>query len=345
MEENKNPTVPDLELPADLFEPEDLEVTPEQKIDSTTEPAPEDGQDTPPNSSEGDVQAGSESEEDDVRVKELYDFWKQNNVINVDLEGPATIDNLEKAALAQRQAEINYYQSLPVKNAADDARPFIEYAMSKPGVTLDELKEFFEMSKPVVIGEKDLEQEEKAEEYLRSLYKSAEYEDEFVEERIDMLKDSKTLTKEALREYKRDTDARKAFQEQKLQESRESKKATELESQQFVDNFNSSLKEIDWNDQRKAEVVQVYSSGFYKSAIDILRSMPKAMIQMLDFVSHLDVEKGEFKMDDFLKRYESKVTEKVKDNFNRSFSNSLGKQSAVIPNTEEDDIDYEFADL
>jgi hypothetical protein len=338
---DKNTIIPEIQLPDDEFELE-------ENIDESEEEASQE-KETETAQEEINVDVEWEEEElvegEDPRLKDLYNYYRENNIITQDADGPITPEKFEEIIVNQRKAEIEHYMDLPIKSASPDAQAFLKYARDNPNATLDDLKQFFEEAEKIFYySEDNLKEESTAENYLRRLYKDEDYEDNEIDERIDMLKDSKSITKEALREYKRDSVAKQEYLNHKLKEVEQSKEAQQVEYDTFVDSFNQELKNLQWNDSRKSKVVEVFSSGLYKSAIENMTSMPKAMIQLLDIISYLDVDKGEIDLSAYLGREETKVTKRVKNKILDSFSTSLGRQSAAVKNDNDKFDDFEFAD-
>jgi len=300
------------ELDFDFEEQED-EVIDDKPINDDI-PEQEDEDEIPDDSSEDEP---SDIVDTDDNAVAAYNYYKDNNFITIDHEFDGTFDSLKEAL--DKQAQVSLVSA--IQNFPSFLQPIIEYATLKDDVTPEEVANFLMQYQPPSFSEQDLQNDnDLAESYLVNALKAEGLEDDEIEDRIDYLKDRNQLTKESVRQFKKDEQVRQQEMNSQLEQIRQQEELEQQQQEVFVQNFGQVLNSTNWRNDHKQLIAHEFTSGNFKTRMEHLFENPKALVKLVDFLANYDGE--DINLDSYKKSAFSPSVKGVKDTVEKYWSNS-----------------------
>jgi len=300
------------ELDFDFEEQED-EVIDDKPINDDI-PEQEEEDEIPDDSSEDEP---SDIVDTDDNAVAAYNYYKDNNFITIDHEFDGTFDSLKEAL--DKQAQVSLVSA--IQNFPTFLQPIIEYATLKDDVTPEEVANFLMQYQPPSFSEQDLQNDnDLAESYLVNALKAEGLEDDEIEDRIDYLKDRNQLTKESVRQFKKDEQVRQQEMNSQLEQIRQQEELEQQQQEVFVQNFGQVLNSTNWRNDHKQLIAHEFTSGNFKTRMEHLFENPKALVKLVDFLANYDGE--DINLDSYKKSAFSPSVKGVKDTVEKYWSNS-----------------------
>ena len=300
------------ELDFDFEEQED-EVIDDKPINDDI-PEQENEDEIPDDSSEDEP---SDIVDTDDNAVAAYNYYKDNNFITIDHEFDGTFDSLKEAL--DKQAQVSLVSA--IQNFPSFLQPIIEYATLKDDVTPEEVANFLMQYQPPSFSEQDLQNDnDLAESYLVNALKAEGLEDDEIEDRIDYLKDRNQLTKESVRQFKKDEQVRQQEMNSQLEQIRQQEELEQQQQEVFVQNFGQVLNSTNWRNDHKQLIAHEFTSGNFKTRMEHLFENPKALVKLVDFLANYDGE--DINLDSYKKSAFSPSVKGVKDTVEKYWSNS-----------------------
>lgn len=300
------------ELDFDFEEQEDEVIN--DKIVNDDIPEQEDEDEIPDDSSEDEP---SDIVDTDDNAVAAYNYYKDNNFITIDHEFDGTFDSLKEAL--DKQAQVSLVSA--IQNFPSFLQPIIEYATLKDDVTPEEVANFLMQYQPPSFSEQDLQNDnDLAESYLVNALKAEGLEDDEIEDRIDYLKDRNQLTKESVRQFKKDEQVRQQEMNSQLEQIRQQEELEQQQQEVFVQNFGQVLNSTNWRNDHKQLIAHEFTSGNFKTRMEHLFENPKALVKLVDFLANYDGE--DINLDSYKKSAFSPSVKGVKDTVEKYWSNS-----------------------
>ena len=300
------------ELDFDFEEQED-EVIDNKPINNDI-PEQENEDEIPDDSSEDEP---SDIVDTDDNAVAAYNYYKDNNFITIDHKFDGTFDSLKEAL--DKQAQVSLVSA--IQNFPSFLQPIIEYATLKDDVTPEEVANFLMQYQPPSFSEQDLQNDnDLAESYLVNALKAEGLEDDEIEDRIDYLKDRNQLTKESVRQFKKDEQVRQQEMNSQLEQIRQQEELEQQQQEVFVQNFGQVLNSTNWRNDHKQLIAHEFTSGNFKTRMEHLFENPKALVKLVDFLANYDGE--DINLDSYKKSAFSPSVKGVKDTVEKYWSNS-----------------------
>lgn len=300
------------ELDFDFEEQEDVVVDDKPVNDDI--PEQEDEDEIPDDSSEDEP---SDIVDTDDNAVAAYNYYKDNNFITIEHEFDGTFDSLKEAL--DKQAQVSLVSA--IQNFPSFLQPIIEYATLKDDVTPEEVANFLMQYQPPSFSEQDLQNDnDLAESYLVNALKAEGLEDDEIEDRIDYLKDRNQLTKESVRQFKKDEQVRQQEMNSQLEQIRQQEELEQQQQEVFVQNFGQVLNSTNWRNDHKQLIAHEFTSGNFKTRMEHLFENPKALVKLVDFLANYDGE--DINLDSYKKSAFSPSVKGVKDTVEKYWSNS-----------------------
>lgn len=300
------------ELDFDFEEQED-EVIDDKPVNDDI-PEQENEDEIPDDSSEDEP---SDIVDTDDNAVAAYNYYKDNNFITIDHEFDGTFDSLKEAL--DKQAQVSLVSA--IQNFPSFLQPIIEYATLKDDVTPEEVANFLMQYQPPSFSEQDLQNDnDLAESYLVNALKAEGLEDDEIEDRIDYLKDRNQLTKESVRQFKKDEQVRQQEMNSQLEQIRQQEELEQQQQEVFVQNFGQVLNSTNWRNDHKQLIAHEFTSGNFKTRMEHLFENPKALVKLVDFLANYDGE--DINLDSYKKSAFSPSVKGVKDTVEKYWSNS-----------------------
>lgn len=300
------------ELDFDFEEQEDEVI--DDKVVNDDIPEDEEEDEIPDDSSQDEP---SDIVDTDDNAVAAYNYYKDNNFITIDHEFDGTFDSLKDAL--DKQAQVSLVNA--IQNFPSFLQPIIEYATLKDDVTPEEVANFLMQYQPPSFSEQDLQNDnDLAESYLVNALKAEGLEDDEIEDRIDYLKDRNQLTKESVRQFKKDEQVRQQEMNSQLEQIRQQEELEQQQQEVFVQNFGQVLNTTNWRNDHKQLIAHEFTSGNFKTRMEHLFENPKALVKLVDFLANYDGE--DINLDSYKKSAFSPSVKGVKDTVEKYWSNS-----------------------
>jgi len=253
----------------------------------------------------------------DENAVAAFNYYKDNNFITIDHEFDGTFDSLKEAL--DKQAQVTLVNA--IDNFPSFLRPIIEYATLKDDITPDEVANFLMQYQPPSFTEDDLRNDtDLAENYLSNSLKQEGLDTDEIEDRLDYLKDRNQLTKEAVRQFKKDETNRESEMNYQLEQVRQQEQVEQQQQELFVQNFGQVLNDTNWRNDHKQVIAHEFTSGNFKTRMEHVFENPKALVKLVDFLANYDGE--DINLDRYKKSAFSPSVKGVKDTVEKYWSNS-----------------------
>lgn len=212
----------------------------------------------------------------------------------------------------------------------EEVQTLIDYALNKGNLTKEDFRNFYETYLED-LSVADIQTEEQAKSFLRKEY-SKNFRPSQVEVMIDALEDENALLEEV-----------KKIQP-KAAKVLDSTKQTRLEQEQvqkqFVNNLYEELNNTGWTSSKIRNIKNDLVTGKTNQILNNVRSSPKAVVQLANFASFYNTEKGEFDFDSFIKKSKSGEVKDLKDKINEDlFNAALTSKAATNSSSKKIDFD------
>ena len=309
----------------------------------------EDGQIIEEDEEDIDIDVGNtieEKKEEDKEVseyEELYNYYKDNNLITPYEDFDGTAESFQKAIEHTRNQEREYFFNLPVNSVPESVQPLIEYALNKgQNASLEEIKNIF-LSED---REKEIDYDniDEVKNHYTNLMLSMGIEKDLIEDEIDMYSDGQEevlVKKVKFLDQKNKSDKEGRIQKE-VEKAKEEKKRLEKAAEEQMNAIVSDLENREIPQDIKSEVYNMIVSGEVNEKINHINKNPKATNDMVLFLRSYNIETGEFDLENYKKSVFSTEAKKVKNKIEKNFKNTLTKKGKKKATTKKE-VKYRVA--
>lgn len=252
-------------------------------------------------------------DDDAILAKSVYEvfvdkgfFEKDDSFGNSFEEIESKIDSLPSKFLHQAVEELPDFSKSVVKFVATAGDNLTEDEFK------DYIRSFLNESETVDFSNLDY-----ARSYLKDYYKSQNIRASIVDNMLDALENESGLQEEAEKIY----GEKKGKETQAMLKAKEDENKSREESRkQFIENINTELKNNDWADARKKEIVRTIPNA--NKILSQIISKPSAYIQLIDLLSRFDGDK--FDLEHIKKQGESRGVSSIKEKLSANRITSAG---------------------
>lgn len=184
-----------------------------------------------------------------------------------------------------------------IEKLSPDTQELLQYAFNNAGQdTPDKLREFF--NKYVEPTTNTYEENPKA--YLKNilLQSSTLMTEKDIEEKLEDWEEEGVLENKAKTAYELQKAELDKQKEQELKSAEENRKKQIERVQQFSQNVNSIVEQQQWGEEKQEQFVNTVRKA--QEYNQMISSNPKAYVQMINFLSYFNPEKGEFDLDNWI---------------------------------------------
>jgi len=216
-----------------------------------------------------------------------------------------------------------------IEKLSPDTQELLQYAFNNAGQdTPDKLREFF--NKYVEPTTNTYEENPKA--YLKNilLQSSTLMTEKDIEEKLEDWEEEGVLENKAKTAYELQKAELDKQKEQELKSAEENRKKQIERLQQFSQNVNSIVEQQQWGEEKQEQFVNTVRKA--QEYNQMISSNPKAYVQMINFLSYFNPEKGEFDLDNWIAASAStkeanEKTKKMKQDLLSSAISRVNKKS------------------
>lgn len=255
----------------------------------------------------------------DANAVTFYDALKERGFVEADKDFKGTWEEVDK-----------YIENLPqkvldtvVEQSPDITKQVLKFVFaSDKSIDKVELKSFMD----TYLNELDSTEIvtlDAAREFLQKQYEKQGMRPSAIRAQLDELEDDEKLLDEAKAEQakttKKSDDLIRSKQEQ----------TDEFKSKQlaFVQSVNDEIKATGWQASKQHEIVQMFRTNKITNQLQDIFKNPKAFVQLANIVSMFDGK--EIKLDGIIKQEEGKITNGVKNAFEKALSSIPTTQAST----------------
>jgi len=271
----------------------------------------------------------SDEVEGDPRVAAVFEIFKQKGYIQEDPSNPLN-NTVEELDMFFNDLQ-NYTAQAVVNSLPEPLQKLFQFGMAKGGELQEkDLAEFFGEYQETKqqVGSIDISTEDKMEAFVKEQLIKEGKDEEDALDMIEIWKDKDKL-KTYAEKYKENIESlpEKKIQK-KIEETEQQAQKRQQQAIQFRNQVVDSIKSKKWSNQRKAVVFDEIYKGKINEKASTIKQHPEALIQLADFMSYFDADKGIFNMEAYKKQITGKATETVK----KVLESTLSGQSAITGN-------------
>lgn len=225
-----------------------------------------------------------------------------------------------------------------ISSAPNEAQKVIQYAFTKGNdLTKEDLKDFINLyledSNAV-----EVDTAEDARNVLAKVYKEQGMRQSVINATLDALEDEgEDILVDEAKKFSKTSKA-----DDKIKEV-ETQKAVELERQkEYFTSFNTEVNQLELSAQRKKIIQEEMTKGITNEKLNSVIADPKAITQLVNFLSYYDDKTKSFNFKDFVNQTFSKKAEEMKSNIVKDhFSSIKNTSERSIPKSSK----FKFDDL
>lgn len=225
-----------------------------------------------------------------------------------------------------------------ISSAPNEAQKVIQYAFTKGNdLTKEDLKDFINLyledSNTV-----EVDTAEDARNVLAKAYKEQGMRQSVINATLDALEDEgEDILVDEAKKYSKSTKA-----DDKIKEV-ETQKAAEAEKQkEYFNSFTTEVNQLELSTQRKKIIQEEMTKGITNEKLNSVIADPKAITQLVNFLSYYDDKTKSFNFKDFVNQTFSKKAEEMKSNIVKDhFSSIKNTSERSIPKSSK----FKFDDL
>lgn len=282
----------------------------------------------------------------DERYKALYNFWKEEGLINHDGEFTGTKEEFGEILRQQRIAEQEAIQEAVIGAVPEYAQNLIEYILTEGDqLSLAKLQDYLgTASKVEVVPE--ISTEAQAKSFLLQEYEQILGGKDLAEKFVETLEDDGELIPRAQAKREEKLAQKQEFEKQKVEESKV-EKARRLQAQQaFQQNLTEELGKTGWKSDVQQEVYnEIFSQNLRAKTSQIVQH-PKALIKLANYLRYYDPKSGDIDEKAFANVAYSSAAKELKDRIEKHFgkSDAFGGSRIEEKKKPSKDVKYEFFD-
>lgn len=295
------------------------------------------------------IQAPKEEPETsgDERYKALYNFWKEEGLINHDGEFTGTKEEFGEILRQQRIAEQEAIQEAVIGAVPEYAQNLIEYILTEGDqLSLSKLQDYLgTASKAEAVPE--ISTEAQAKSFLLQEYEEVLGGKELAEKFVETLEDDGELIPRAQAKREEKLAKKQEFEKQRIAESKQQKAARLQAQQQFQENLAKELQSTGWKQDVQKEVYnEIFSQSLRVKTSSIVQH-PKALIKLANYLRYYDPNTGDIDEKAFANVAYSSAAKELKDRIEKHFGRSDAFGSSRIEEAKRSsgkNVQYEFVD-
>ena len=270
-----------------------------------------------------------EKEDDDVEViKGVYELFQSKGIL----------PEKEVASWEDFESEINSYKTeLPnkirqeiIESSGEEFKRLYEFSLTKPELTRADLIDFLQAEENDAQVE-SINDNLSARTYLKKQY-SSQFEDNVLDAMLDALEDSDQLLTKA-------KSVKTNQAEQKLAQAQAQQEQLIQQQQEFFNSISTELDAQPWKESHRKNVKQAWQSGKVDQTLQAVANNPKALVQLINFLSYYDDTSSNFNLDTFFTKAQSKETNSVKNKIISSAQNRGGSTKSKKANSDTFNLD------
>ena len=295
------------------------------------------------------IQAPKEEPETsgDERYKALYNFWKEEGLINHDGEFTGTKEAFGEILRQQRIAEQEAIQEAVISAVPEYAQNLIEYILTEGDqLSLSKLQDYLGTAgKAETVPE--ISTEAQARSFLLQEYEEVLGGKELAEKFVETLEDDGELISRAQAKREEKLAKKQEFEKQRVAESKQQKAARLQAQQQFQENLAKELQSTGWKQDVQKEVYnEIFSQSLRVKTSSIVQH-PKALIKLANYLRYYDPNTGDIDEKAFANVAYSSAAKELKDRIEKHFGRSDAFGSSRIEESKRSsgkNVQYEFVD-
>jgi len=265
-----------------------------------------------------------EDDSGDERYKALYNFWKEEGLLNHDGEFKGTKEEFGEILRQQRIAEQEAIQEAVIGAVPEYAQNLIEYILTEGDqLSMSKLQEYLgAASSPESVP--DITNEAQAKNFLLQEYEEILGGRDLAEKFVETLEDDGELIPRAQAKREEKLAKKQEFEKQKVEESKAQKAARLQAQQQFQDTLVQELKSTGWKQDVQQEVYnEIFSQGLRTKTSGIAQH-PKALVKLANYLRYYDPKTGDIDEKAFANVAYSSAAKELKDRIEKHFGKSDG---------------------
>lgn len=321
---------------------DDDEIVDEGVVEETELPTNEETSEENEDVAEASEDEGSTEEPNDELVR-LYNLYKENGWVKHEGEFKGTAEEFNDILETQRQTDLEVLTEGILNSVPSNYRNLITILINEgEAVTPEQLQGYLAMSANELTAD-DFSSQEVAEAYMRSHLESLGETTEVIEDEIANLVDRGILSNRAKALFLRDSSENEKVLKAKAEQSVENKKQKELDSKQFVSDFNSSLQAKKWRPDFQKTVGEQLKSGNINAKLKTIFESPNALVELAAYLSFFDEKTKTFDMTMFGKKATSIANSSTKEKIEKALIGSRPASGFNISGKGKKEQEYEFA--
>jgi hypothetical protein len=258
--------------------------------------------------------------EDAEAISTFYQMFKERGILP-DKE-VTTIEDLESEIEAYKTELPNQIRESIVNSASEHSQGLINYALTKPNATKDDLLEYLQAEQndnEVAAISSDVE----ARNFLEKVYAKEHDDVDVLNAMLDTMQDKGTLQAKA----KSMADSQSAKLTVVAQEEAQQ---LETSNQEWQTSIASEFEAQTWKPDHKKKVMEQFNDGELDKRVQQIIADPKSLVQLANILSYYDTEKNTFNLDTFFTKASTQKTKSVRD---RIVSSAQNRNSSTKPRT------------
>lgn len=274
----------------------------------------------------------------------LYNFWKEEGLLEHDGEFKGSRAEFAEILRQQRLAEQEAIQENIVNAMPEFAQSLVEYILTEGDtLTVDNLKEFLNISDTKI---PEITTESQAKTYLLDKFTKLHGDQSLAEKFVEALEDDGALVEKANAERSKELEQISVKQAKKIEESKMTKAQKARIQQEFQNTLTQELQGTGWKPQVQQEVYnEIFSQNLRNKTSSIVQH-PKALIKLANYLRYYDPKTGDIDEKAFANVAYSSAARELKDKIERHFGKSAAFGSTRVEkgSGKADSTQYVFAD-
>lgn len=285
--------------------------------------------------------------EGDERYKALYNFWKEEGLINHDGEFTGTKEEFGEILRQQRIAEQEAIQEAVIGAVPEYAQNLIEYILTEGDqLSLAKLQDYLgTASKVEAIPEINTEVQAKS--FLLQEYEQILGGKDLAEKFVETLEDDGELIPRAQAKREEKLAQKQEFEKKKVEESKQQKAARLQAQQQFQESLTKELQDTGWKPDVQQKVYNEIFSQNLRAKTSSIVQHPKALVKLANYLRYYDPNTGDIDEKAFANVAYSSAAKELKDRIEKHFGRSDAFGSSRIEGDKKSsgkNVQYEFVD-
>lgn len=260
----------------------------------------------------------------DERYKALYNFWKEEGLLNHDGEFKGTKEEFGEILRQQRIAEQEAIQEAVIGAVPEYAQNLIEYILTEGDqLSMSKLQEYLETASSAE-SVPDITNEAQARSFLLAEYEQVLGGKDLAEKFVETLEDDGELVNRAQARLEEKKAKKQEFEKQKVEESKAQKAARLQAQQRFQENLAKELQSTGWKENVQQEVYDEIFSQSLRNKTSSIVQHPKALVKLANYLRYYDPKTGDIDEKAFANVAYSSAAKELKDRIEKHFGKSDG---------------------